>query len=212
MPLSLAGVVGETLGSIWSLELPFARTMVGLMRCPGRVADQWLRGRRRRFTHPVKFLVIFGVVVALTHAPLHAARADAFESGPLYDAGLAHHASDSFGLFGLALLVPIGAAVWAAARTLGVRRRWLEWYVLGLYTYAAAAGLQLGWLLLGLMGGWGQLWWWPVVEFALPLAWFSWGAWGFGESGARGPRLAGAILGHALVLLLTVALASLFTA
>ncbi len=200
-------VVGSVFGSVWSFELPILRTTADLLHGAGPVAAEWIRGRRRTYTNPVQFIVVVGLVVALAYEPIHSTRSAANELGvPSHQAGLGRHASQYFGLFAIALMAPIALAIHAAGRSLGVRRGWAEWYVLGLYAYGLAAALQLVidvanlWLPNRLANA--VMW----TQFTIPIVLLTWGGYGF-AAGQRARATTAAFLGQ-LAVLVVVAIAA----
>ena len=63
-------IVAATWSSLSSLEGPAFRTMKGLLLEPGRVARRWIDGKRTVYLHPVKFLFLVSVIIALSYEPL----------------------------------------------------------------------------------------------------------------------------------------------
>lgn len=186
--LGLGEIVSEALGSLFTLELPILRTTRDLLVQPGRVADAWIAGKRRTYINPLKFVVIIGVVVALLYEPLHQLReAQSAPGQALYRDGLANLSSQFLALVFVVLLVPIALVLrWLGPR-FRVERRWLDWYVLGLYTYGLACVLQLLLLVIDLAlprGATVQVVLWQVRR-VLPILLLMWGAYGFVERGAR---------------------------
>ena len=212
--LRVTEILGEALGSLFTLELPILRTTRDLLRWPGRVAAAWIAGKRRTYINPLKFIVIIGAAVALLHRPLlrlHAARAPRGQA--VQDVGLGHLSSDLFAFVCLGLLVPIALALAWLGPLFRARRPWLDWYVLGLYTYGLGAALQLaiGVASLAFAAGTAPHTTALVLKGFAPLLLLTWGAFGFVERGARW-RAAGlaavAQLGVIAIAVATTALAS----
>ena len=176
--LSLGEVLAEFLGTLMSLEFPILLTTRDLLKGPGRVASAWIAGRRRSYINPVKFVVIVGLIVALTYEPLRNLRFDLHPSGgAVYYVGLANHYTEYFAFFCLILLIPLALFMRVVGPRLGVVVPWLEWYVLGLYCFGLGVLLQLiiNIVTLGASTGWIVL----TVEFFLPALLLGWGAFGF---------------------------------
>lgn len=142
--LRFAEILRELLDTLFTLELPILRTTRDLLRAPGPVARAWIVGKRRTYINPLKFIVVIGAVVALLHEPimrLHVARSPAGTA--VYDVALAQFSTHLFAFACIALLVPIALAMRALGNAFRLDHSWLEWYVLGLYTYGLGAALQL---------------------------------------------------------------------
>lgn len=60
--------------STFSLDSSLWVTLKALVTRPGRVADAWIAGQRRRFVNPFKLMALLGVLVALAYEPLLAWR------------------------------------------------------------------------------------------------------------------------------------------
>ncbi len=198
-PLRFVEVAKEFLGTLSTFEFPILLTVRDLLRGPGAVASAWIAGRRRSYINPIKFIVIVGVIVALTYLPLIELQASArAATGAVYKVGLAHYADQYFAFFCIVLLLPIAVAQCVIAAKFGVKRAWLEWYALGLYTFGLGALLQLGWNLVSLALPSSSTV--RVIELVLPVILFAWGAFGFAERGRRARSLAASLLALALVL------------
>ena len=212
-PIDLGEIVAELFGSLVTLELPILRTTLGVLVKPGRIASEWIAGKRQTYMNPFKFIVVVGLIVALTYKPLQEWKLENAESGEaVYQVGLAHHATQYFAFFCIALLVPIALALRALDRWLGLGRSWLDWYVLGLYTYGIAVAMQLtlGILKLALPSEFA-----PtalrVLESLLPAAMLMLGAYGFVERNRRFHAVATAGVAQAIVVLAVVAWQSVRT-
>ena len=200
--LRLREILSQAIDSLVSLELPILRTLRDLSWRLGSVARQWIAGRRRRYVNPIKFSVIVGVLIAFTYEPLSELRSAHATSGrALYQVGLAHYSPQYFAFLWIPLLVPLAVALRAFAAWLGVRRRWLEWYVLGLYAYSFAALLQLVLSLVGLVLPGGAAQSLLFVEFFLPIALLLVGSVGFVGAGERLRAAAASVLAQAAVLI-----------
>lgn len=206
-PLRLREITTELASSLISWELPVLRTVRDLSMGPGRVADAWMRGQRRRYVNPFHFLVVVGLVVALTYGPLHRARAARIPSGQaIYEVGLAHHASQYFAFFCIALLLPLAVALALIGRFFALRRTWVEWYLLGLYAYGLGAVLQLVILAAAAwVPGVATLPALPLLEFFVPVLLFCWGALSFVERQRRWHALGASALAHALIAAVLIA-------
>ncbi|MEM7202886.1 MAG: DUF3667 domain-containing protein [Planctomycetota bacterium] len=200
--LNVREIVAEALGTLFTLELPILRTTRDLLWQPGRVAAAWIGGRRRTYINPLKFIVIIGAVVALTHQPImrwHAARSAPGQA--VHDVGLAHLSTQMFAFVCLALLLPIAAVLRGLGPVFRARRPWLDWYVLGLYTYGLATALQLALHIasLAVPPGSGPFATLLVIKGLLPLVLLTWGAYGFVERSARWRATALAIVAQLAV-------------
>lgn len=194
-PLGLAELSGDLLGMLVSLELPLLRTTRDLLRSPGATTNAWIAGRRKSYVSPVKFLVIIGILVALTFDPLINLQ-QASGTGVVYEAGVAKDASQYIALLCIGLLVPVAIALHFASRLLGLRRRWLEWYALCLYCMGVAVAgqlvMSLGEVLMEESAVKNGL---RIIQGVLPLITITWGAMTFFGSGRRLRALAAALLG-----------------
>ena len=106
-PLAWKSLASDLAGSLVSLEFPVLRTVRDLLRNPGRVASDWICGKRQTYLHPLKFLIIVGAVMALLYQPLSGLRYRLNGSGTaIYSVGIARYASQflAFFLLFLALL------------------------------------------------------------------------------------------------------------
>lgn len=176
LPLRLRQIVAETWSNLSSFEGPTLRTMRGLTLGPGKVARAWIDGRRTHYLHPVKFLFVVSLIIALSYEPLMALRHSMQVAGsPIYTVGL-EGISPIFSLFAIVLPLPFALVMTLLGRPLRLARPWLEWYVLGAYATGFGALLQLLFkvLALPLPPTWNG--WLAVAEFALPMAIAAWGA------------------------------------
>jgi len=191
-PLRLSEITGELIGALVSFELPILRTTRDLLRGPGLVARAWIAGKRRTYINPVKFIVIVGLVVALSYDRVHELRMA--RHSVVYEVGLAHYTSQYFAFFCILLLLPMAFVLRALGPVLRVVRPWLDWYVLGLFAYGLGAGLQLVLNVASLAlptGVTGVVF--RVVEGLLPLFLFAWGAFGLVDRDRRWHALAASV-------------------
>lgn len=66
--MTLRSTLAATIEHFLSFDAPMLRTAIDLMRFPGRVADQYIAGRRRAYASPLKYSLIAGtLVVAIVH-------------------------------------------------------------------------------------------------------------------------------------------------
>ena len=63
--LSLRTLLSDLVDELFKLELPIARTVVRLSWWPGRVAAEYIRGRRRTYTNPLKYCLLTAAVSVL---------------------------------------------------------------------------------------------------------------------------------------------------
>jgi len=174
-PLRIREVAANAMQGVLSFDAPALRTVRDLACGPGRVARAWIDGRRTSYLHPVRFLFVVGVITLLTFEPLQQLRENHLPPGQaLHTVGL--DGSPTFGLLAILVSLPVALTVAAVGRLLGVRRPWLEWYVLCTYACGLGALLQLAIKLLSLLlpPGWGD--WLSLAELALPLLLLIWGA------------------------------------
>lgn len=206
-PLGLRQVLTSALATLWSLESPLLRTTRDLLLRPGRVAHDWIKGRRRSYANPLQFIVVVGAIVALLHGPLESLQIARTRAGEaVYDASLADPAAGYFAFVCIGLLIPIALVMRVLGAALRVRRPWLEWYVLGLYAYGIGAALQLAIKLFGAFAPPGiprivALW---LQGFA-PILWLIFATAGFVDRDERVRGIALAIAGQALGLAAIVA-------
>lgn len=169
VPLRFREIVAATWSSLSSLEGPAFRTMKGLLLEPGHVARRWIGGKRTVYLHPVKFLFLVSLIIALSYEPLMVLRHSMQVAGsPMYTVGL-EGISPMFSLFGIVLPVPFALLAAVLSRGARVELSWLEWYVLGAYATGMGALLQMVFKLLALPlpPAWNG--WLAVAEFALPI-------------------------------------------
>lgn len=200
--LALRELVARFLGVVTSFEGPWPRTAIGLLRRPGVVVGDYLRGRRIIYTNPVQWAVLMSGASALVGHLLH-------RSGPVQirlngnepewlRRLLDQLGSNSGPLFVLLLLPVLAVAMRLCLRRL--RLSFAEHLVQVLYGYGLGALLQVVWALLVLFGA-------PSgPEGLLPVVWTTWAAVGL----AADRRIATAVLAlvaHVVWLLLLVAAA-----
>lgn len=176
VPLRFRDLAQAAWNSLSSFEGPVFTTIQGLLLEPGRVARRWIDGKRTRYVHPVKFLFLVSLIIALSYEPLMALRQSLHVAGsPMYTVGL-EGISPMFSLFGIVLPIPFALLAALLSRLLGVQLRWVEWYVLGAYATGMGALLQLVFkvLALPLPATWSG--WLALAEFALPIALLIYGA------------------------------------
>ena len=179
--LSLGEVLGEVLGSVWTLELPVLRTTRDLLLGPGPVATAWIGGKRRTYMNPVKFVVVIGALLALSYPLFELLKESEKKLGVAqHDTSLARNAPQFAALIVFGLLLPIAGSLWGLGKLFRLRRPWLSWFVLGLYCYGLACLLQLmlGFVNLKLPAG-NTRTISLVTQALLPLPMLTWGAWGF---------------------------------
>lgn len=175
-PLATREIVATTLRNLLSFDGPALRTLRDLLRGPGRVARAWIDGKRTIYIHPVSFLFVISLLIALSYEPLMELRRTMHESGTaFYTVGL-EAISPMFSLFGIVLPLPIAWTIAALGRLAKLERPWLEWYVLGAYATGLGALLQLVFkvVYLPLPTSWSG--WLSLAEFLLPLLLLAWGA------------------------------------
>lgn len=180
-PLNLSELANEFLGAFVSWEFPILRTSRDLLRSPGKVADAWIAGRRRTYINPIKFMIIVGLIVALSHDRLvHLQEVVRAEGQATYQATFARFAPQYFAFACILALLPVAWILGRACRMVGIARPWLDWYVLGLYSIGLGVALQLLCDVLRI--------WWPdgafyqgflVLEGLLPFGLMLWGAYAF---------------------------------
>ena len=185
--LRVTEILHEALASLFSLEVPILRTARDLLCGPGHVARAWILGKRRSYINPLKFVVVVGVIVALVYEPLMKLYAAVTPEGQaVVEVGLSHYATGYFAFVCIALLVPIACALLALGPLFRVRASWLEWYVLGLYTYGLAAALQLviQFTIAQVPPGSARSWL-LLLKGLLPLALLAWGGFQFAGRAQR---------------------------
>ncbi len=153
---------------IFEFDSPLLRTTRDLLIKPGVVASSWIDGQRRRYTNPIRYCVIGGVIFALGVQ---------FGSSDGDDIPLV---LEYLGFIALILIFPLSFITSWIMRLIGSKRSWLDWYALGAYVYGITVPLQL---LFGLIQSWfGEyvsLVWLVQIGGFVPLIWFSFAAFGF---------------------------------
>ena len=175
-PLATREILATTLRNLSSFDGPVLRTLRDLLRGPGRVARAWIDGKRTSYIHPVSFLFVISLVIALSYEPLMDLRHSQHQPGTaIYTVGL-EGIAPMFSLFGIALPLPVAWAIATLGRLAKLERPWLEWYVLGAYATGLGALLQLVFKLacLPLPTAWSG--WLSLAEFLLPMMLLVWGA------------------------------------
>ncbi len=179
--LDLKQMIGELASLCINLELPILTTTRHLMVAPGRVARAWINGKRQTYVNPLKFIVVVGVIVALTHRPLQdLLNSNRDSGGAVYESGLAHYQAQFFGFFCILLGAPLAMMLSIFGRALKVKVAWLEWYVLGLYVFGLGCLLQLlfkSFLVLSSLSS--QLKYLVIIEALIPVVLLVFGAYGF---------------------------------
>ena len=161
-------------GELTSFEQPLLRTLRGVLTRPGKVADDYVRGRRIRYTNPVKWALL-STALAFFVGQLVGARGPVRieASGELDPDGWAASVarfleSNTAPLFVLGMLPALALAMRLCFARTG--RSVAEELVLVLYTYGCAALLQV---VLAALAPLGVP---PGVGGSLPLIWTAWGA------------------------------------
>jgi len=176
VPLRFRDILKATWSSLTSFDGPVFATLKGLLLEPGRVARGWIDGKRTRYLHPVKFLFLVSLIIALSYEPLMAMRKSMEVTGSaVHTVGL-EGIAPMFSLFGIVLPIPFAVLAAVFGRLLRVQLGWVEWYVLGAYATGMGALLQLVFKLcaLPLPATWSD--WLAAAEFGLPLALLIYGA------------------------------------
>jgi hypothetical protein len=207
-PLRIGEIASSAIQGMLSFDAPALRTLRDLARGPGKVARAWIDGRRTSYLHPLRFLFVVGVVTLLTFEPIQQLRQNRLPSGQaLYVVGF--DSRPTFGLLAILVSLPVACTIALLGRPLGLRRSWLEWYVLCAYACGAGALLQLGVKVVGLAlpTGWGG--WLALAEFALPLLLLAWGARDLVDAGRRGRAVLVAALAPLVLIALIATVAAL---
>lgn len=194
-PLRLRTVFDTVLRSISKFDIPILRTGWELLWRPGHVAAAWVDGKRRTYSNPVKFAVIAGIIVAVVYRLfLDHLTVDSQEVSTTMKLTTEYLA---FVLFLLA--VPLGIVLGVTGRIFRVSRSWLDWFVLGLFTFGIAAIVQVAVSLIDSAMGTASL---GLARFAglLPVVWMIWGGWGFAPAGQRGRSLSTVLIGGTLAI------------
>ena len=174
-PLRVREILGGALTSIVALESPILRTTWGLLRAPGRTASDWIGGQRKRYTNPVQYYVILGVIFTML-IRLNAVDAPTHEKGAAtYQ--LSGFVQEYIAFVLMIIAIPFAPVAGLLSRWLGVMRSAVDWYVLFLYC--------LGISLLILMGK--DLMPEAVARYwaFVPVVFLLWGSWQFDSRPAR---------------------------
>jgi hypothetical protein len=204
--LSVGGLLARSLGEWASFERPLLRTLRGLLLQPGRVASDYVRGPRVRYTNPIKCALLSTGLAFLTgrligsRGPVH------LDIGPAEDIPtwarpiFTFLASNTAPLF-VVLLLPLLAMTMRLCFR-GNGRTFAEELVLVLYAYAAAALLQVTYAGLVVLGA-------PTnLAGPLPLVWTAWAAVAFHPQQRAWTSVLLTILAHVLWILLIGAIAA----
>ncbi|MCA8971144.1 MAG: DUF3667 domain-containing protein [Planctomycetes bacterium] len=227
--LRIADLVHETLGAIFTLELPLIRTAIDAAVDPGTVARKWIRGMRRRYANPLKLLVVIGLVVAVLHPVLQDIGKARTPMGTAYfEIGLLPLAMRWGPLCFVVIALPVALVMAVLMKTKKFDARstnerapgfsiglpsesWLSWYVVALFAYAIAAGIQLPLMVLGAfapVGPWRTSAY--VAQGALPILLYTRAAAGFVGTPFRARAIASALGSQFLVILGVTFVAWLF--
>lgn len=176
--LGFRDITSAALAEVASFDTAFLRTFIGLTRDPGRVAREYIEGRRARYMNPLKYaffaVTVYVVLAHLFDAPVGPPQ-EVAEGGALRDVvvGVLPY------LMLLALL-PAAALQRLLFRSHG--DRWVECYVFGLYAYS-----HIFWLLtlLVVAGTYAMPYGFFVVH-GLRLVFWIWATTGFYRSRSFG--------------------------
>jgi len=188
--LTFKSLILVTLDHFLSLDVPWFRTVIDLLRFPGRVAAAYVAGRRRHYMGPLRFnLINAALLMALIH----------FIGGenpevPKNFKKFGESASDAFALFlhwnntYLQVIYVLSLPLLALAMRVVFwrsNRNVMEHYILGLYTFAEIYLIQGACILLATYVKWR----WvdrgcEFVSGSAPFLYFSWGAVGFMRTSA----------------------------
>lgn len=141
--LRVGQILSDVFGSILDLQLPILRTTKGLLTAPGKTAAAWVDGQRMRYTNPIKYCVIIGVITTIL-IRIQLANAPTIET----DQGQGTYSFSSLAQEYIAFLLmllalPFGAIAGGLSRLAKVQRSATEWYVLFLYCLGISLLLQL---------------------------------------------------------------------
>lgn len=187
--LSFKSIALATLDHLLSLDVPVLRTLANLTWRPGWVASEYVRGRRKPFTNPLKYCFFSGAlqiatceVLGIRIAVLPPGVRERLSEGP-EGAAFREGAVPLLDWFGQYIHV----FTFATLPILALFTRWLfrdsgrsvtEFYVLSLYTYGHGFLLQLFVVLLG--GVTHSMSY--TISRIIPLVYFSWAAVPFSRS------------------------------
>ncbi|MEZ5966249.1 MAG: DUF3667 domain-containing protein [Planctomycetota bacterium] len=201
--LRLGDLVRETLGAIFTLELPLIRTFLDAAVDPGAVARKWIEGMRRRYANPLKLLVVIGLVVAVLHPLLQDMGKARTPTGTAYiEVGLLPLAMRWGPLSFVVIALPVALVMAMLTKTARLREPWLSWYVVALFAYAIAAGIQVPLMVLAAfapVGPWRTSTY--VAQGALPILLYARAAAGFVGATLRARAVASALGSQFLVIL-----------
>ena len=136
-------ILTDVFGSILDLQLPILRTTRGLLIAPGKVAAEWIDGKRTQYTNPIKYCVIIGVLFALMIRMQLAGQA-AIQTEPAAAVYTLSALAQEYIAFLLMLLaLPFAVIAGALSRLFKVERSATDWYALFLYCLGISLLLQM---------------------------------------------------------------------
>ncbi|MFT4541338.1 MAG: hypothetical protein ACI841_000632 [Planctomycetota bacterium] len=138
-PLRFSRIITGAISVFLSIDSPFWRTLLELIRGPGRVARAWIDGKRRTYVNPVKFLIVICIAVALLYEPLQSLRAEQIKLGEaLHETGLGHYTTQYFAFLCLVVVLPVAVLMQWIGSALRMPRPGSS----GMYSGTTATGWQ----------------------------------------------------------------------
>ena len=157
-PLKLVDLLRQP----FEVDAPLIHTARDLLWKPGRVAEDWIRGRRLAYTSPLRFCLVMSVGAALVLGAV----AD-FNSLAGSERAFAELAMAYLGFLALLLAFPLAWSARLVGAMFSHPMTWLEWVVVCTYAFGIAIPVQVVLSIVGL-GALGGL---------APIGWFCLASW-----------------------------------
>lgn len=158
---------------------------------------------RRRYANPLKLLVVIALVVAVLHPYLQDIGKARTPTGTAYvEVGLLPLAMRWGPLCFVVIALPVALVMSVLMKAKQTVESWLSWYVVALFAYAIAAGIQVPLMVLAAfapVGPWRTSAY--VAQGALPILLYARAAAGFVGTPFRVSAIASALGSQFLVLL-----------
>ena len=141
--LRVGQILTDVFGSILDLQLPILRTTKGLLTAPGETAAAWIDGKRTRYTNPIKYCVIVGVLFTLMIRMQLTDQAAVQTNQAAATYTLSALAQEYIAFVLMLIALPFAPIAGGLSRLLKVERSATDWYALFLYCLGISLLLQL---------------------------------------------------------------------
>jgi len=172
--LSVRALLARSASELTSFEQPLLRTLKGLLLHPGRVAADYVDGKRARYTNPIKWALLTSGLAFLVARLFEGSKPVRIQltvgnDEPAWLRSALDRVSSNMAILFVLVMLPL-LALSLRLCFFRSQRRVAEELVLVLYTYGCAALLQVVLAVLALTGL-------PTTfSGVLPLVWTAWAA------------------------------------